>query len=39
MPSVKTVLRHKTGIMFVDEPQMWEDARQNAHAVIFGVGG
>jgi hypothetical protein len=39
MPSVKTVLRHKTGIMFVDEPQMWEDARRDAHAVIFGVGG
>lgn len=39
MPSVKTVLRHKAGIMFVDEPQMWEDARKDAHAVIFGVGG
>jgi hypothetical protein len=39
MPSVKTVLRHKTGIMFVDEPQMWEDARRDAHAAIFGVGG
>jgi hypothetical protein len=25
--------------MFVDEPQMWEDARREAHAVIFGVGG
>ena len=39
MPSVKTVLKHKSGIMFVDEPQMWEDAKANAHAVIFGVGG
>ncbi len=39
MPSVKTVLRHKTGIMFIDEPEMWEDARRDAHAVIFGVGG
>ncbi len=39
MPSVKTVLRHKTGIMFVDEPQMWADAKADAHAVIFGVGG
>ncbi len=39
MPSVKTVLKHKTGIMFMDEPQMWEDARRDAHAVIFGVGG
>lgn len=39
MPGVKTVLRHKAGIMFVDEPQMWEDARRDAHAVIFGVSG
>jgi hypothetical protein len=39
VPGVKTVLRHKTGIMFVDDPQMWEDARRDAHAVIFGVGG
>lgn len=39
MPSVKTVLKHKSGIMFVDEPQMWADAKADAHAVIFGVGG
>ena len=39
IPSLKTVLRHKTGIMFMDEPQMWEDAKKDAHAVIFGVGG
>ncbi len=39
MPSVKTVLKHKSGIMFMDEPEMWEDAKANAHAVIFGVGG
>ena len=39
MPSVKTVLKHKAGIMFIDEPEMWADAKANAHAVIFGVGG
>ena len=39
MPSVKTVLKHKTGIMFMDEPEMWADAKKNADAVIFGVGG
>ena len=39
IPGVKTVLKHKTGIMFMDEPQMWEDARRDCHAVIFGVGG
>ncbi len=39
VPGVKAVLKHKTGIMFVDEPQMWADAKANADAVIFGVGG
>ena len=39
MPGVKTVLLRKKGIMFVDEPEMWEEMRQKADAVIFGVGG
>jgi hypothetical protein len=39
MPSVTTVLKHKSGIMFIDEPQMWADAKANSDAVIFGVGG
>lgn len=39
MPSVRTVLKRKSGIMFVDEPQMWADAKANSDAVIFGVGG
>ncbi len=39
MAGVKTVLQHKRGIMFVDEPEMWADVKQNADAVIFGVGG
>ena len=39
MPGVKTVLQHKKGIMFVDEPEMWADIKQKADAVIFGVGG
>ena len=39
MPGVKTVLLHKKGIMFVDEPEMWAEMKQKADAVIFGVGG
>ena len=39
MPRVKTVLQRKKGIMFVDEPEMWAEIKQNADAVIFGVGG
>jgi hypothetical protein len=38
-PGVKTVLQHKKGIMFIDEPEMWADIRKKADAVIFGVGG
>jgi hypothetical protein len=38
-PGVETVLQHKKGIMFIDEPEMWADIKQNADAVIFGVGG
>lgn len=39
MPSVNTVLLHKKGIMFVDEPEMWAELKDQADAVIFGVGG
>jgi hypothetical protein len=39
LPSVKTVLQHKKGIMFVDEPEMWAEIKQKADAVILGVGG
>jgi hypothetical protein len=38
-PGVKTVLQHKKGIMFLDEPEMWAEIKQNADAVILGVGG
>jgi len=39
MPGVKTVLQHKRGIMFVDEPEMWAEIKEKGDAVIFGVGG
>lgn len=38
-PGVKTILQHKKGIMFVDEPEMWQEIKENGDAVIFGVGG
>jgi hypothetical protein len=38
-PGVNTVLIHKKGIMFVDEPEMWAEIKQKADAVILGVGG
>jgi len=40
LPSTKTVLIHKKTIMFMDEPETWQEIKQNgADAVIFGVGG
>jgi hypothetical protein len=38
-PNVKTVLQHKKGIMFIDEPEMWAEVKEKADAVVFGVGG
>lgn len=40
MPSVKTVLRHKKGTMFTDDPQLWAEMKTSgADAAILGVGG
>lgn len=39
LPDVKTVLQHKKGIMFTDEPDTWVEIKQNADGVVFGVGG
>jgi hypothetical protein len=40
MPSVKTVIRHKKGTMFTDDPQLWNEMKAaGAHAAILGVGG
>jgi hypothetical protein len=39
LPGVKTILQHKKGIMFVDEPEMWQEIKGKGDAVIFGVGG
>jgi hypothetical protein len=40
MPSVKTVLRHKKGTMFTDDPDLWAEIKSDGgDAVILGVGG
>ena len=39
MPAVKTVLRHKRGTMFTDDPQMWEEIKVKGDAAVLGVGG
>jgi len=39
MPSVKTVLRTKSGTPFSDSPELWAEIKEKANAVVFGVGG
>ena len=39
MPSVKTVLRIKSGTPFSDSPELWAELKKKADGVVFGVGG
>ena len=39
MPSVKTVLRIKSGTPFSDSPELWVEIKKKADGVVFGVGG
>jgi len=39
IPSVKITIRSKDGTVFSDSPELWAEAKQNADAVIMGVGG
>ena len=38
-PAVKTVLRHKRGTMFTDDPELWAEIKSRGDAAILGVGG
>ena len=40
MPSVKTVLKRKTGFIFRDDTtDLWKEIKEKGDAVIFGVAG
>lgn len=40
MPSVKTMIRHKKGTMFTDDPELWAEIKSGGgDAAILGVGG
>jgi hypothetical protein len=40
MPTVKTVIRHKRGTMFTDDPELWTEMKSSGvDAAILGVGG
>jgi len=40
MPTVKTVLKRKTGFIFRDDTtDLWEEIKEKGDAVIFGVAG
>jgi len=40
MPTVRTVVRHKRGTMFTDDPELWREIKSDGgDAAILGVGG
>jgi hypothetical protein len=40
MPAVKTVMKRKTGFIFVDDTKdLWKEIKEKGDAVIFGVAG
>jgi hypothetical protein len=40
MPSLKTLIRHKRGTMFTDDPELWAEIKSSGgDAAILGVGG
>ena len=39
MPTVKTVIKRKTGMYTMDDPQLWQEIKANADAAIIGVSG
>ena len=39
MPSVKTVIKRKSGMYSVDDPALWKEIAQNGDAAIVGISG
>jgi hypothetical protein len=39
MPEVNTVLKRKSNNMFMDEPKLWAEIKEQGDAMIIGVGG
>lgn len=39
MPSVKTVIKRKTGMYSMDDPALWKEIAQNGDAAIVGISG
>lgn len=38
-PGIKTVFREKKLGWATDEPELWQEIKENGDAVVFGVGG
>ena len=38
-PSIKTIFREKKLGWATDEPELWQEIKENGDAVVFGVGG
>ena len=38
-PSVKIVIKRKTGMYTADDPKLWAEIKQNANAALIGISG
>jgi hypothetical protein len=38
-PSVKIVIKRKTGMYTQDDPALWREIKQNGHAALIGISG
>jgi hypothetical protein len=39
VPSVKTIIRKKHGWYEADDPDLWQEIKENGHAAIVGISG
>ena len=39
IPSLKVVIKRKTGMYTADDPKLWAEIKQNANAALIGISG
>ncbi len=39
IPSLKVVIKRKTGMYTSDDPKLWAEIKQNANAALIGISG
>jgi hypothetical protein len=39
MPSVKTIIKRKSGMYTTDDPALWKEIAKNGNAALIGISG